>query len=34
MSCLADWFIAGLFIVFLAGVILYTYYEIEKRMKK
>lgn len=28
---IADWFVGGLYIVFLAGVILYAYYEVRMR---
>ena len=33
MNGIADWLIAGLYIVFIAGVIRYAYYEVKNRMK-
>jgi len=33
MNDIADWFIAVLYIVFVAGVIKYAYYEIKNRKK-
>lgn len=34
MNSVADWFIAALYIVFVAGVIQYAYYEIKSRTKR
>lgn len=31
---ISDWFIGGLFLAFLIGVIMYSYYEIRIKLKK
>jgi hypothetical protein len=31
---IADWFIGGLYLAFILGVIMYTYFEIRNRLKK
>jgi len=31
---MADWFIGGLYIVFIIGIILYAYYEIRIKLRK
>lgn len=33
MSNIADWFISGLYIVFIIGVISFAYYEIKSKRK-
>jgi hypothetical protein len=34
MKNIADWFIGGLYITFILGVILYSYYAIRIKLKK
>lgn len=34
IKSIADWFIGGLYITFILGVILYAYYEIRIKLKK
>lgn len=34
VSNVADWFIGGLYLGFIFGVIMYTYYEIRIKIKK
>lgn len=34
MSNVADWFIGGLYLCFIFGVIMYTYYEIRIKIRK